>query len=457
MSKVNSELLEGAVSGEVLKPGDEGFDEARALWNVRFDRQPAAIAPCHSAKDVRGAVRFARNEGFTPSVKGGGHAYAANTVAEGGVLIDLSPMKGLAIDPLKKTARVGPGVKWGEFDQASQAHGLATTGGTVSTIGVSGFTLGGGTGYLVRKHGLAIDNLLSAEVVTADGEMVTASEDENVDLFWAIRGGGGNFGVATSFEFRLHEVGPQVLAGQIMHRFEDAGRLLPAYREFMANAPEEIQCYAFILRVPPIDDFPEALHGHLALDFVLFHLNPDAQEELQPLMELGDPFLSLVGPQPYTAVQQSFDAGLPSGQRYESRAHYLAGLSDGAIEAITSHAPGLVGPFSVAYLEPLGGAAGRVDPAATAFAHRDAAYSFHILGGWMDAAQDDEVQSWVKEFYGAMAPYSTGGVYVNLLGSGEHERVQAAYGDNYRRLAALKKKWDPENLLQVNHNIPPAD
>jgi len=241
-----------------------------------------------------------------------------------------------------------------------------------------------------------------------------------------------------------------------MHHFEDAGELLRVYRDYMVNAPETVQIYPFILRVPPIDDFPEALHGKLALDFVVFHLDPDGEADLRPLTEAGDPFFSFVGPQPYTQVQQSFDAGLPAGQRYESRAHYLDYLSDAAIESITTHAPDLVGPFSVAYLEPLGGAAGRVEPTATAFPHRDAHYGFHILAGWSDPAQDEEVQAWADRFHEAMAFHATGGVYVNLLGQGEAQRVADAYGDNYQRLAELKAKWDPHNLFKVNHNIQPA-
>lgn len=456
MSRNNIEQLTEAVSGEVAWPDDKGYDESRSLWNARFDRRPSVVIRCHNVRDVKAAVDVARDEQLQLSVKGGGHAYAANTVGEGSLLIDLSPMKDIAVNPNLKRVRVEPGVNWGELDQATQKYGLATTGSTVSTVGVAGYTLGGGTSHLVRKHGMAIDNLISVEIVTANGKILQANNEKNSDLFWALRGGGGNFGVVTAFEFQLHEVGPEVLAGQIVHRFEDTGDLLRFYRGFMAKAPEALQCYAFILRVPPIDVFPEEYHGQLALDFVVFHIDPAAKEELLPLLEFGDPFLSAVGPQPYTSVQQSFDAGLPAGQRYESRAHYLAGVTDEVIDTITTHASGLVGPFTVAYLEPLGGAVGRVDPTATAFAHRDASYSFHILAGWTDAGQDDEVLAWAKAFHEEMALHSTGGVYINLLGSGEQDRVRAAYGANYDRLVELKNKWDPENLFLSNHNIPPS-
>lgn len=456
MTDTSIEELTGTVSGEVLRPGDEGFEEARSVWNVRFDRRPAVIVRCRQADDVAAAVDFARNRGLRLAVKGGGHAYAANTVCEGGLLIDLAPMKDIAVDPETKTARVGPGARWGEFDQATQEHGLATTGGTCSAVGVAGFTLGGGTGYLSRKYGMAIDNLLSADVVTADGKLVHASADENPDLFWALRGGGGNFGVVTSFEYRLYEVGPTVLAGQIVHRFEDAGDVLRLYRDYVNQAPDEIQCYAFVLRVPPIPEFPEEFHGQLAIDLVVFHIDKDGEEALRPLLDFGDPILSFVAPQPYTAVQQSFDAGLPAGQRYDSRAHYLAEFSDQAIETFTAQVGDLPGEFTLAYFGAEGGAIGRVDPAATAFPHRGAPYSFHIIAGWTDADRDEEVVAWASEFHQAMAPHATGGVYVNLLGIDEQERVRAAYGDNYDRLVEVKKRWDPENLFRMNHNIEPT-
>jgi FAD/FMN-containing dehydrogenase len=458
MSDFSREDIAEGVSGEVAKQGDDGYEEGRRVWNGRFDRRPSAVVRCGDAADVRAAVNFARTRGLQIGVKGGGHSYAGHSAIEGGLLIDLSPMRGVDVDLEARTARVEPGVKWGEFNAVVQEHGLATPGGTVSTVGVAGFTLGGGTGYLVRKHGMAIDNLLSADVVTADGGLVHASADHNSDLFWALRGGGANFGVVTSFEFRLHEIGPEVLAGQIMHRNEDTPQLLRSYREFMASAPEEMQVYAFFLPVPPIEVFPEELHGQIALDFVVFHTDPGAPGEaaLRPLLDLGDPFMAAVGPQSYASVMESFDAGLPAGQRYDSRAHYLAGLTDEAIDTIVARISGMVGDFTVTYLEPLGGAAGRVDASATAFPHRDAAYSFHILSGWVGEAQDDEVASWVSAFHEAMALHATGGVYVNLLGAGEEDRVRAAYGINYDRLAELKRTWDPENFFRSNPNIEPV-
>ena len=456
MSKFDRHSLDAVLRGAVLLPGDPGYDEARAVWNVRFDHRPEVIVQCRNGRDVQAAVNAAREQGLPLSVKGGGHSYAANTVGDGGLLIDLSSMKGIVVDPESRRARVEPGVKWGELDRVTQEHGLATPGGTVSTVGVAGFTLGGGIGYLARKHGMAIDNLLSADVVTAAGRLVRASADENPDLFWALRGGGGNYGVVTSFELELHEVGPQVLTGQIVHRFEDAEGILRRYRDFMTGAPDEIQCYAFVLRVPPIPEFPQESHGQIVIDLVLFHTDPKGEDDFRPLLGMGDPILELVQPQPFTAVQKGFDAGLPAGQRYDSRSHDLSDLSDEAIGTFVSQVGRLPGAFTSTYLVAGGGAMSRVDPEATAFPHRRAPFAFHIMAGWADPDQDGEVMSWAQAFHEAMAPFSTGGVYVNLLGNGEAERVRAAYGANYERLATVKRKWDPENLFRMNHNIPPV-
>jgi FAD/FMN-containing dehydrogenase len=456
MSRVDLRALAATVRGEILAPDTPGYDEARAVWNVRFDRRPDVIVRCRCAEDVQAAVSAARSHGMRLSVKGGGHAYAANTVGEGGLLIDLSPMKEIEIDPEARTARVGPGTRWGEVAAATEGHGLAAVGGTVSTVGVAGLTLGGGSGYLSRKHGMAVDNLLSAEVVTADGQRVNASATENPNLFWALRGGSGNFGVVTSFELRLHEIGPQILAGQIVHRFGDAGRMLRLYRDFMLGAPDDVQGYAFVLRVPPIPAFPEEFHGQLATDLVVFHPDPNAQEIFEPLLGVGQPILEYLQPQPFTALLASFDAGLPAGQRYESRSGQLTELSDGAIDAFVSGVGALPGAFTLSYIGPGGGGAiGRVDPAATAFPHRTAPFEYHILAGWTEATQDAEVTSWARGFHESMTAFCTGGVYVNLLGTDETHRVKAAYGDNYDRLVELKRKWDPENLFRMNHNISP--
>jgi len=457
MNYIDKKELEDSIQGKVLKPVDPGYDEARAIWNARFDQRPDMIVRCEGARDVQESVAFSRDKGLQLSVKGGGHSFAANTVGDGGLLVDLSPMKQIEIDPVSKTARIASGVKWGEFDSLAQNHGLASPGGTVSTVGVSGYTLGGGSGYLARKYGMAIDNLLSVEIVTAEGDLVEASTEQNPDLFWAVRGGGGNFGIATSFEFRLHKMGPEVLAGQVFHRFEDAPNLLRFYRDFMATAPDEVQCYPFFLRVPPLELFPKEFHRQLALDLVVFFAGtgPEADAALQPLVDQGNPFFSAVEPQPYTSVLQTFDSGLPSGQRYESRSHDLHALTDTAIDTMMDHLPGMAGSFSSVYLAAQGGAIARVEPTATAFPHRDAAFSFHIMAGWAEPEQDREVSNWVQRFHHAMTPHATGGVYVNTLGTGEERRVRAAYGVNYEQLVEIKGKWDPFNIFRMNHNIQP--
>ncbi len=453
------EPLAGSVRGAVLAPGDVGYDDARRVWNGRFDRRPAAIVRCTGAADVVAAIGFARDAGLPLAVKGGGHSYAGEAALEGGLLIDLSPMKEIRIDADAKRAVVEPGVRWREFDGAAQEVGLATTGGACSTAGVAGVALGGGSGYLARRHGLTIDNLLAAEVVTADGRRVRASEDENPELFWALRGGGGNFGVVTSFEFRLHEVGPQVLAGQVIHPFEAAGDALRFYREFMAGAPDGVQCYPFFLRIPPLEGFLEEHHGKVVLDFVACCAGDlaDAEEALRPLRGFGTPLLDAVQPVAYTTLQGSFDDGLPKGQRYYTRAHYLDAIPDAAIDAVLAHAADLRGAFTVAYFDASGGAVGRVEPGATAFPHRSAAFGFHLLTGWTDPAEDDDLMTWSRAFHDAMTPHATGGVYVNLLAEDEDDRIRSAYGPNYARLARVKREWDPDNLLRMNHNIAPGD
>jgi FAD/FMN-containing dehydrogenase len=447
------QALRKAIDGSVLASGDVGYDEVRRVWNARFDRRPDLIVRCRTAGDVGRAVDFARDLNLAISVKGGGHSYAGKTVGDGGLLIDLSLMKAIRIDAEARTVDVEAGVTCGELDHATQEHGLATPVPTVSSVGVAGAALGGGSGYLSRKHGLTLDSLMSVDLVTADGRALRASEEDHPDLFWAMRGAGANFGIATALRLRLHEVGPQVLAGQIIYPFDKAGELLRSFRDYMAEAPDELQCYPFMFRIPPIEAFPTRFHGQPALDFVLCHLDPGAAAVVQPLRTLGEPILDVVGPLAYTGVQRGFDANLPKGQRYFSRAHDLDELSDAVIDTATTHVRNMQGAFTAAYFDPSGGAIGRVDPSATPFAGRTASYGFHVLGGWTDAADDETVMRWARTFHDAMAPQATGSVYVNVLGDDEDDRVPAAYGANYPRLVELKTKWDPDNLFRMNCNI----
>lgn len=451
--------LRGRLSGPLLRPADAGYDEARGTWNGRFDPRPAAIAQCTGTADVVAAVDFARERGARVSVKSTGHSYAGHSVCDGGLVIDLSLMDAVTVDPAAKTVRVGPGARWGAVDAATQAVGLATTGATVSTVGVAGYALGGGTGYLAREHGLALDNLRSLEVVTAAGQLLRASERENPDLFWALRGGGGNFGVVTALELALHDLGPELLAGQIVYPLGQARDVLRRWRDAMTSAPDELQCYAFVLNLPPLDVFPESYHGRPALDLVVAYAGPVAEGDraVQPFREAGRPLLDAVAPLPYAALQQAFDAGMPRGLRWHSKAHYFDRVSDDLIDVVLEHTASLPGPHTLVYFEPGGGAVGRVDAGATAFPHRDAAAALHIFPGWSDPSEDDALIGWARSFSDAVAPFATVGVYVNLLSEDEAGRVPAAYGANYDRLAELKRRYDPDNLFRSNHNVAPAE
>ena len=449
--------LATALRGPLLRPDDDGYDDARTLWNGMVDRRPAAIARCQSTADVMACVRFARTSGLPLSVKGGGHQLAGNALCDDGLVVDLAPMNGVRVDPDTRTARVEPGATLGQFDREAQTFGLATPAGVHSGTGVAGLTLGGGIGWLARSFGLTSDNLLAADVVTADGELVYASEDEHPELFWALRGGGGNFGIVTSFEFRLHPVGPEVLTAQVFHRIEDAASVLRAYRDVMAEAPDELACYPMIIHVPPVDPFPAELQGAPALALVGCYSGEvaDGEAAVAPLAAIGEPFAEVVAPMPYTAFQSSFDAGTPDGARYYGKAHLLPELSDAAIDTLLDHVEDLPGDFSMIFLESLGGAIARMPADATAWSHRDAAYGFAVQAGWTDPAQDAQHIDWVRRVHEAMAPHATGGAYVNYLDGDDADRVDAAYGEHYRRLSQIKQRWDPDNLFRANHNITP--
>ena len=451
-----SELAE-TLRGQLLLPDDDGYDAARAVWNGMIDRRPAAIARCESPADVLACVRFARSSGLPLSVKAGGHQVAGKAVCDDGLVVDLSEMDGVRVDPETRTALVDPGATLGQFDREAQTFGLATPAGVHSGTGVAGLTLGGGIGWLARSFGLTSDNLVAADVVTADGELVYASEDEHPELFWALRGGGGNFGIVTSFEFQLHPVGPEVLTAQLFHRLEDAEQVLRAYRDVMADAPDELACYPMVMKVPPVEGFPPELHGRPALALVGCYSGEvvDGEEAVARLAQIGDPFVEVVAPMPYATFQSSFDAGTPDGVRYYGRAHLLPGLSDAAISAMLEQVGELPGDFSMIFFESLGGAIARKPTDATAWPHRDAVYGFAVQAGWTDPADDDLEIAWVRRVHEAMAPHATGGVYVNYLDADEVDRVSAAYGDHYRRLARIKQQWDPDNLFRANHNIVP--
>lgn len=453
------EDLRQCLRGPLLTEGDDGYADSRRVWNAMIDRRPALIARCSGVADVRAAVDFAREHELLLSVQGGGHNVAGNAVCDGGLMLDLSPMNQVRIDPERRTARVGGGAVMADLDHESQAFGMATTGGIVSTTGVAGITLGGGLGYLSRKHGLVHDNLRSVDVVTADGEVVRASEENNSDLFWGMRGGGGNFGVATSFEFDLHELGPEILSVQLVHPFEAAPDVLRFYREFLADAPNEVQVYAAVLMGSPELGVPEPLHGEtlLALGGLYAGDIEDGREAFRPLREFGEPIADLTQPLPYTARQQQLDGLYRKGHRNYWKSDFYDTLSDGFIEALVEHADPLPSPHSTVFWEWMGGAVEEVAPDATAFAHRDAAFTFTVAPKWEEPGRDEELIGWARSFHEAVQPYASAGVYVNYLGQDEgEERISAAYGDRHERLVELKNEWDPDNLFRVNQNIEPV-
>lgn len=457
LNKSTLEPFSEDIRGTVLTPDDDGYEEARTVWNGMIDKEPAVIARCTGAADVITAVNFAREHDLLLAVKGGGHNVAGNAVCDDGLMIDLSAMNSVRVDPHAQTARVGGGAVWGDVDHETQAFGLATTGGIVSTTGVAGLTLGGGLGYLARKYGLAHDNLRSVDLVTADGELVHASEDENPELFWGIRGGGGNFGIVTSFEFNLHEVGPEVLAGLIVHPYDDAAAVLRFYRDFMTDAPNEIQCYAVFGKGSPALGLPEPLHGETIL--ILLPVYAGAIEAgkaaLQPLRDFGEPIVDTVSPMPYTALQSMLDARWKAGERNYWKSNNYQELSDGAIETMVELCDSEA-PFFSVFVEWMEGAISRPAVDATAFPHREATLDISVLQRWSNPKQDDERTAWVQEFHEAMAPYAAEGVYVNYLDQDEGDRVREAYGERYERLVEVKNEWDPDNLFRMNQNIKPS-
>jgi FAD/FMN-containing dehydrogenase len=449
--------LSASLEGELVGPGGPTYDEHRRVWNGSIDRFPALIARCAGAADVRAAVRFATSTGLPVAVRGGGHSYPGLSVCDGGIVIDLGPMKKIRVDPEARTARVQAGVLWGELDRETQAFGLATTGGIVSHTGVAGLTLGGGLGWLHRKHGLTIDQLLSVDLITAGGELVTASQTENPDLFWGLRGGGGNFGIVTEFEFRLHRVGPTVLAGPILWPIEEAPGLLRFYREWSAEAPDELMTLVVQRKAPPLPSVPRELHGKLVVAVVCCYAGPvdDGERVVRPLRAFGSPVLDLCEPKPYVAHQATFDASFPHGWWYYFRACDVAELTDDVIDVMVEHGRRIVSPItSVAFFQ-IGGAVARVGESETAFNGRDAAFTFNINGNSVTAEGFEAEREWAHAFWSALQPYHTS-VYVNFLMEEGRERIRQAYGlRKYERLKALKRTYDPTNLFRLNQNIPP--
>jgi hypothetical protein len=444
--------LEG-FGGTLIRPEDPGYDESRRIFNSMIDKRPALIARCQGVADVVAAVNFARENGFEVSIRGGGHGVAGLCLAEDGVVIDLSALKGIHVDPKQKTARAQGGVIWRELNRETQLHGLAVTGGIVSTTGIAGLTLGGGLGWLMGMFGLAVDNLLSAEVVTADGRVLTASEQENADLFWALRGGGGNFGVVTSFEYRLHPVGPMVSGGMVVHPYHAAPDVLRFYRDFTRDVPDELTVFAGLVHAPDGS-------GQQLCALLVCHVGSreQAEKDLEPLLTFGSPVDVQVGPIPYSAVNAMLDEGFPPGQLNYWKASFLKELSDEAIETCVTHFTDCPSPLTIIAIENHHGAVTRVPVDATAVRHRETSYNLGVFSVWLDPEETDRNMAWTRETFAALEPHFAGRRYVNYLDEDDiaADPTRDAFGPNYERLVQVKNTYDPTNFFRHNVNVRPT-
>jgi FAD/FMN-containing dehydrogenase len=444
--------------GDLVLPGDAGYDDVRAIWNATVNRKPALIARCTRPEDVVQAVKFGRQHNLLVSIRGGGHNIAGNAVCDDGIMIDLSPMKSVRVDAKARRATVEPGCTLADFDAAAQAHGLATPLGINSTTGVAGLTLGGGFGWLSRKYGMTIDNLLSADVVTADGTRVRASETENADLFWGLRGGGGNFGIVTDFEFQLHPVGPDVLSGLIVFPFDQAKSVLTQFARFTETMPDDLNVWMVTRKAPPLPFLPASVHGKEMVALAICYAGDPTKGKklIEPLRGPGKAHGEHIGVQPYTAWQQAFDPLLTKGSRNYWKSHNFSSLSDGAIGAIIEYAAKLPSPHCEIFIGTIGGQTGRVAPEAMAYSSRNANYVMNVHGRWESAAEDKRCIAWAREFFAKTQPFASGGAYINFLTQDETDRIAFAYGTTYNRLVELKKKYDPTNLFRMNQNIKPV-
>jgi FAD/FMN-containing dehydrogenase len=454
---VDTQMLTAAVTGTVVRPGDPTYDGVRAIWNAMIDRRPAIIVQCASAADVVAAIAFAREHGLEMSVRGGGHNIAGTSVVEGGVMIDLSQMRQVRVDAEARRAYVEPGALLSDVDRATLEHGLATPLGINSTTGVAGLTLGGGFGWLTRTHGLTVDNLVSADVVGADGTMRRASASENPDLFWALRGGGGNFGVVTQFEFALHPMRPEVVAGLLVFPMANATEILARYRTFIERAPESINVWAVLRKAPPLPFLPADVHGQGVVVLAVFSAGDPAvaAAQVDVLRRFGPLLGEHVGPAPYVGWQQAFDPLLTPGARNYWKSHNFTELTDGAIAALTTAAGQLPSDQCEIFVALVAGAANRVPADATAYAGRDTRLVINVHARWEDAGADEACIAWARAFYAAAQPFATGGGYVNFMTADEAARVPSAYGANYARLVETKRRFDPDNVFHVNQNIAP--
>jgi FAD/FMN-containing dehydrogenase len=452
------EALRAALRGTACAPGDSGYDEARTVWNAMIDRRPGLVVRCQGAADVMRAVELARKHNLMVAVKGGGHNIAGSAVCDGGLQIDLSPMRWVRVDRAAMRANVGPGATLGDIDREAQQFGLALPTGINSTTGIAGLTLGGGFGWLTRKFGMTIDNLISAEIVLADGRMARASVTENQDLFWAIRGGGGNFGAVTNFEFRLHPVGPQVLSGLVVHPLADAKRVLTDYQPLLAKAPDELTCWAVMRKAPPLPFLPAEWHGREVLILAMCWIGDIAAGDraLASLRRLGKPIADVVSPHPFVGWQQAFDPLLTPGARNYWKTHDFERLDGAVIDTLLEAVGRLPGPECEVFLAHVGGAMARIPAGATAYPQRNAHFIMNVHTRWRDAAGDTQAIDWARGLYDAVADDALGSAYVNFMPDDEADRIEKVYGANYRRLADVKRAYDPMNLFRSNQNIKPA-
>ncbi len=456
MAEITIDQLRERVRGPVVAATDEGYDDARRVYNAMIDRRPRVVVRCANAGDVAAAVDFARENGLPVAVRGGSHSVPGFGTVDDGVVVDLGGMRGVRVDPRNRTARAEGGATWGDFNAATYAFGLATTGGIISTTGVGGLTLGGGIGYLARGFGLSCDNLISADVVTADGRFVVASARENEDLFWALRGGGGNFGVVTSFEFALHPV-RDIYGGPMFFELDDAADVLRFYRDFIQDAPEQFGGFPAYQIAPPLPFIPQDRQGEPFLAFVACWAGPleEGEQAIKPLRDIAPIVAQHVGPMPYPALNSAFDALVPPGLQHYWKANFVTELTDDAVAAHQEHGPKVPVVNSTVHIYPINGACHRVAPDETAFAYRDATFATVIAGMWPDPAQNDVNTRWVRDYYAATAPLSEEGGYVNFMAADDQDRIAANYKGNYQPLVDVKRRYDPDNLFHLNQNIRP--
>ncbi len=461
MSELKSEtieILKRQLRGNLLTPVDAGYDDARTIWNAMIDRKPALIAECTGVADIMDAVNFARDNDLLAAVRGAGHNIAGKAIADDALMIDLSGLKSVRIDPDSRRAYVEPGATLGDFDHEAQAFGLATPTGINSTTGVAGLTLGGGFGWLSRKYGLTADNLIRADVITAAGKRVVASRNENEDLFWAIRGGGGNFGIVSLFEFQLHPVGPELLAGLVVYPIDQAEAALKEYISFTALAPDDLTVWAVLRHAPPLPFLPEEVHGKIVLVFAFLYAGgvEAGKPLIDPLGRFGTPYGEHIGAMPYKSWQQAFDPLLTPGVRNYWKSHNFKSLNDSAVDIVLEYVYKLPSPHCEIFIAQMGGQTSRLPSDATAYMERDAQFVMNVHARWETPEEDDSCISWARSFFHAAAPYASGGAYINFMTEEEAARVTAVYGPNLKRLSEIKKRYDPDNFFRINQNIRPA-